>query len=70
MLTSKEAYQVIFGEYGLNDAAFKIWEAAVKWERGECEDIVKRYRQRNSDNTLKKVTAENILKTIQRRSNK
>lgn len=67
-MTSKEAFEFIFGKYGINDAGYRIWEAAVKWERGECEDIAKRYKQRNADNIARRVAGESIQKSIQRRS--
>lgn len=67
-MTSKEAFEFIFGKYGINDAGYRIWEAAVKWERGECEDIAKRYKQRNVDNIARRVAGESIQKSIQRRN--
>jgi hypothetical protein len=67
-VTSKEAFEFIFGKYGINDAGYRIWEAAVKWERGECEDIAKRYKQRNVDNIARRVAGESIQKSIQRRN--
>lgn len=67
-VSSKQAFELIFGQYGLNDAAIKVWEAAVNWERKECEEIVKRYRQRNKDSVLKKTAAESIINSIQRRN--
>lgn len=47
-MTSKEAFEFIFGQFGIHDAGIKIWEAAVKWERAECEAVAKRYRDRNT----------------------
>lgn len=67
-VSSKQAFELIFGQYGLNDAAHKVWEAAINWERKECEEIAKRYRQRNKDNVLKKTAAESIINSIQRRN--
>jgi hypothetical protein len=67
MITSKQAFELIFGKYGINDAGIKIWEAAVNWERREVEDVVKRYRQRNAENGARKIAAESILKSIKRR---
>lgn len=69
-MTSKEAYELIFGKYGINDAGIKIWEAAVNWERRECEDIVKRYRSRNLENVARKTAAEAIITSIKRRDKK
>ncbi len=69
-MTSKEAYELIFGKYGINDAGIKIWEAAVNWERRECEDIVKRYRARNLENVARKTAAEAIITSIKRRDKK
>lgn len=67
MITSKQAFELIFGKYGINDAGIKIWEAAVNWERGECEDIAKRYKQRNTHHGAKKTAADSIMRSIQRR---
>lgn len=67
-VSSKQAFELIFGQYGLNDAAIKVWEAAVNWERKECEDIAKRYRQRNKHNVAKKTAAESIINSIKRRN--
>jgi hypothetical protein len=67
-VSSKQAFELIFGQYGMNDAAIKIWEAAVNWERRECEDIAKRYKQRNKDHVTKKTAAESIINSIQRRN--
>ena len=69
-MTSKEAYEFIFGQYGINDAGIKIWEAAVNWERREIEDIVKRYKQRNSESGPRKMAAESIINSIKRRDKK
>ena len=66
-MTSKQAFEFIFGEYGINDAGIKIWEAAVNWERREIESVVKNYRQRNSENGPRKQAAESILTSIKRR---
>ena len=66
-MTSKEAYEFIFGQHGINDAGIKIWEAAVNWERREIEDAVKRYRQRNTESGVRKRAAESILNSIKRR---
>ena len=66
-MTSKEAYEFIFGHYGINDAGIKIWEAAVNWERREIEDAIKRYRQRNAESGVRKRAAESILNSIKRR---
>lgn len=65
-MTSEEAFEFIFGQYGINDAGYKIWEAAVKWERGECEDVAKRYAQRNDG--IKKLAGKSIASSIKRRS--
>lgn len=69
-MTSKQAFELIFGQYGVNDAGIKIWEAAVNWERRECEDIVKRYRSRNLENVARKTAAEAIITSIKRRDKK
>ena len=69
-MTSKEAFELIFGQYGINDAGFKIWQAAVNWERREIEDVVKRYRSRNSESGPRKMAAESIINSIKRRDKK
>ncbi len=69
-MTSKEAFEFIFGQYGINDAGIKIWEAAVNWERREIEDIVKRYKQRNNESGPRKMAAESIINSIKRRDKK
>ncbi len=69
-MTSKEAFEFIFGQYGINDAGIKIWEAAVNWERREIEDIVKRYKQRNSESGPRKMAADSIINSIKRRDKK
>lgn len=69
-MTSKQAFELVFGQYGVNDAGIKIWEAAVNWERRECEDIVKRYRSRNIENVARKTAAEAIITSIKRRDKK
>lgn len=66
-MKSKEAFEFIFGQYGINDAAIKIWEAAVNWERREIEASVKRYKDRNKDNGMRKAAAESILLSIKKR---
>jgi cytidylate kinase len=66
-VTSKEAYEFIFGQYGVGDAGIKIWEAAVNWERRECEAIAKRYKQRNNDSVIKRTVADSIINSIKRR---
>ena len=69
-MTSKEAFEFIFGQHGINDAGIRIWEAAVNWERREVEDIVKRYKQRNSDSGPRKMAADSIINSIKRRDKK
>jgi len=69
-VTSKEAFEFIFGQHGINDAGIRIWEAAVNWERREVEDIVKRYKQRNSDSGPRKMAADSIINSIKRRDKK
>ena len=69
-MTSKQAFELVFGQYGVNDAGIKIWEAAVNWERRECEDIVKRYRSRNIENVARRTAAEAIITSIKRRDKK
>lgn len=69
-MTSKEAFEFIFGQYGINDAGIKIWEAAVNWERREIEATVKNYKQRHSDNYARKMAADSILTSIKRRDKK
>jgi hypothetical protein len=66
-LKSREAFEFIFGQYGINDAGIKIWEAAVNWERREIEASVKRYKDRNKDNGMRKTAAESILISIKKR---
>jgi hypothetical protein len=65
-VTSKEAFEFMFGQHGINDAGIKIWEAAIQWERCEMIDSAKRYRQRN-DNGAKRMAAESFINTIKRR---
>lgn len=67
MMTSKQAFEFIFGQHGINDAGIKIWEAAVNWERREIEASVKRYRQRNMESGVRRRAAESILESIKRR---
>ena len=69
-MTSKEAFEFIFGQHGINDAGIRIWEAAVNWERREVEDIVKRYKQRNSESGPHKMAADSIINSIKRRDKK
>ena len=69
-MTSKEALEFIFGQHGINDAGIRIWEAAVNWERREVEDIVKRYKQRNSESGPRKMAADSIINSIKRRDKK
>ena len=69
-MTSKQAFELIFGQYGINDAGIKIWEAAVNWERREIEDTVKRYRSRNAENVSRRTAAESIITAIKRRDKK
>jgi hypothetical protein len=69
-VTSKQAFELIFGQYGVNDAGIKIWEAAVNWERREIESVVKNYRARNSLNVARKTAAQAILTSIKRRDKK
>jgi hypothetical protein len=69
-VTSKEAFEFIFGQHGINDAGIRIWEAAVNWERRELEDIVKRYKQRNSESGPRKMAADSIINSIKRRDKK
>ena len=69
-MTSKEAFEFIFGQHGINDAGIRIWEAAVNWERREVEDIVRRYKQRNSDSGPRKMAADSIINSIKRRDKK
>lgn len=70
MITSKQAFEFIFGHYGINDAGFKIWEAAVNWERQEMLAKMKRYRDRNKESPLKRQVAENIIDGIKLRIKK
>lgn len=65
-MTSKEAFEFMFGQHGINDAGLKIWEAAINFERRELIDVAKRYKQRNS-HMMKKAAAESFIGTIQRR---
>lgn len=65
-MTSKEAFEFIFGQYGINDAGIKIWEAAIQWERNELIDSTKRYKQR-CDNAMKRMAADKFVETIKRR---
>lgn len=69
-MTSKEAFEFIFGQHGINDAGIRIWDAAVNWERREVEDIVKRYKQRNSESGPRKMAADSIINSIKRRDKK
>lgn len=65
-MTSKEAFEFIFGQYGINDAGIKIWEAAIQWERNELIDSTKRYKQR-CDNAMKRMAADAVINNIKRR---
>ena len=66
-MTSKEAFELIFGNLQDKEAEFKIWQIAVNWERRDVEDIAKRYKQRNSNNYARKCAAESIIQSIKRR---
>jgi hypothetical protein len=65
-VTSKEAFEFIFGQHGINDAGVKIWEAAIQWERKELIDSTKRYKER-CDNGMKRMAADKFIETIKRR---
>ena len=65
-MKSKEAFEFMFGQHGINDIGIKIWEAAIQWERCEMIDVAKRYKQRN-DSGAKKIAAESFINTIKRR---
>jgi gluconate kinase len=65
-VTSKEAFEFMFGQHGINDVGIKIWEAAIQWERCEMIDAAKRYKQRN-DHIMKKTAADSFINTLQRR---
>ena len=69
-MTSKEAFEFIFGQYGINDAGIKIWEAAINWERHEMIDVMKRYKNRNSDSPGKKHAADAVIDVVKRRIKK
>ena len=65
-MTSKEAFEFMFGQHGINDAGVRIWEAAIQWERNELIDSAKRYKNRN-DHMVKKAAADSFINTLQRR---
>jgi hypothetical protein len=65
-VTSKEAFEFMFGQHGINDVGIRIWEAAIQWERCEMIDVAKRYKQRN-DHVMKKMAADSFINTLQRR---
>lgn len=65
-MTSKEAFEFIFGQHSINDAGIKIWEAAIQWERNELIDSTKRYKQR-SENSMKRMAADAVINNIKRR---
>ena len=67
-MTSREAFEFIFGQYGINDAGIKIWEAAVRWERAECEAIAKRYGSRHDG--VRRLAGKSIAGSIKRRTKK
>ncbi len=69
-MTSKEAFEFMFGQHGINDAGYKIWEAAINWERHEMIDVMKRYKQRNADSAGKKHAADAMVDVIKRRIKK
>lgn len=69
-MTSKEAFEFIFGQYGINDAGIKIWEAAINWERHEMIDVMKRYKQRHADSAGKKHAADTVINVVKRRIKK
>lgn len=68
-MTSKEAFEFIFGQYGINDAGYKIWEAAINWERQTTIDTLKRYKARNKDSPLRKDVAEYMIANIRKKIN-
>lgn len=65
-MKSKEAFEFIFGKHELNDAAYKIWEAAVDWERRQCVDTVKRYKYRNTG--IRNMAANSVIDLLKKRS--
>ena len=65
-MKSKEAFEFIFGKHELSDAAHKIWEAAVDWERRQCVDTVKRYKYRNTG--IRNMAASSIVDLLKKRS--
>ena len=69
-MTSKEAFEFIFGQHGINDAGFKIWEAALNWERHEMIDAMKRYKYRNRDSVGKRHAADTVIEVVKRRIKK
>lgn len=64
-MKSKEAFEFIFGKHELNDAAYRIWEAAVDWERRQCVDTVKRYKSRNAG--VRIIAADSIIDLLKKR---
>ncbi len=68
-MTSKEAFELIFGKYGINDAGFKIWEAAVNWERHELIDLARRQKSRH-DNAMKKMALDTYIDAVKKRIKK
>jgi hypothetical protein len=63
---SKEAFEFIFGKHELSDAAHRIWESAVDWERRQCVDTVKRYKYRNTG--IRNMAASSIIDLLKKRS--
>lgn len=66
-MTSKEAFEKTFGEYGINDAGYPIFRKGSEWEREEMVHLLRRFMSRHQNNGAYVNAARMILKTVQQR---
>lgn len=69
-MTSKEAFEFMFGQHGINDVGLRIWDAALNWERHEMIASMKRYQYRNRDSVGKRHAADAVIDVVKRRIKK
>lgn len=67
MLTTKKAFELIFGEHGIHDAGYPIFETGAQWERAQIELILKRFIDRHADNGAYANAARMILNSVRQR---
>lgn len=46
-MKSEEAFEKIYGEFGINDAGYPIFKSGADWERDEIEKILLRFIKRH-----------------------